>query len=195
MRYTFRILLASLLALTAVAASAEERVYLLRSQEDATLTKPTCAPNEAIVLAAYIYAPRTTHKGYVWRDTPGKPVGTAVACGKLLSYLPFDPAVQNTFRITFTMRDATVSAAGLCTLESLTFPVAGLPAPLMLAGCSLKVVADPAQGILNGQATSASVFTPVPLPGYHTGSYWTVQLYVDDTFGPKHPGCDRDEDE
>jgi hypothetical protein len=190
MRHSFRILLASIVALTAVTASAEERVYLLRSQEDASLAKPACAPNEAIVLAAYLYAPRTTRSGYVWEDT-GRPIGTAVACGELNSYKPFDPAVQNAFRITFTIHDAVITASGVCTLESLSFPIAPTPAPLMLAGCSLKVLPDAGQGIVNGQATSSSVFTPVPIPGYHTGSFWTVSLYVDDTFGDTHPRCEK----
>jgi hypothetical protein len=194
MNSSIRILFASILALTAAAAYAEERVYLLRSQEDATMTKPACASDEAIVLAAKLYAPRSTRTGYVFKDT-GRPIGTAVACGKLLSYRPFDPAVQNSFRLTITIRDATITANGVCTLDSLTFPVQGSPGPLMLAGCTLKVNGDAAQGILNGQASSASVFTPIPLAGYHTGSFWTVQLYVDDTFGRKHPRCERDEDE
>lgn len=192
-----RIVLAVFLALAAAPAAAGERVYLLRTQEDASVAAPTCAPGENLKLGALVYAPRSSKRtGYVWRDT-GRPIGSAVACGTIRSYSPFDPEAQNSFSITFSLEDGTVSASGVCTLASLTFPVQGLPAPLMLVGCTLKVAPDAAQGILNGVATSASVFTPVALPGYQTGSYWTVQLYVDDAVFGRHGrghGGERDDD-
>jgi hypothetical protein len=50
----------------------------------------------------------------------------------------------------------------------------------MLVGCALDVTPDPAQGIVRGVATSSSVFTPRELPGYGTGSFWTLHLYLAD---------------
>jgi hypothetical protein len=169
---------AASLVLAAGAARADDRVYLLRTQEHPSVT-PDCPPGDTVRLGALVYAPRTRHHdGQVTRDT-GRPIGTAVGCGKLLTYTPFDPAIQSPFAMRFELPDGTFTARGTCTITSLTFPVPGLPAPLLLVGCALDVDADPAHGVVNGLATSASVFTPSPIPGYATGSYWTLQLYVE----------------
>jgi hypothetical protein len=168
--------LASLLA--AGAARADERVYLLRTQEHPSVV-PDCPVGDTVRLGALVYAPRTRgHDGLVTKDT-GRPIGVAVGCGQLLTYAPFDPEVQSPFAMRFELDDGTFTARGTCTITSLTFPIPGVPAPLLLVGCTLDVDADPALGVVNGVATSASVFTPAPLPGYATGSYWTLQLYLD----------------
>jgi len=188
MHISNRLALALLAVVTALPAAAGERVYLLRTQEDPSVLAE-CPPGDTVKLGALVYAPRSRARdGLVLRDT-GRPIGTAVGCGKLLTYTPFDPAVQSPFAMTFDLHDGIITAKGTCTITSLTFPVPGVPAPLLLVGCALDVNDDPPSGILNGIATSASVFTPVPLPGYQTGSYWTLQLYVTDDFaaGPGRP--------
>ena len=54
-----------------------------------------------------------------------------------------------------------------------------MPVPrLILAGCSLRLVAAP-EPIEGGIATSNSVFNPFRLPGFDTGSYWTIRGYTD----------------
>jgi hypothetical protein len=175
--------LAALAAVAALAlaspARAGEVVYLLRTQEHPSVT-PDCPEGDTVRLGALVYAPRTrAHDGKVMKDA-GRAVGTAVGCGKLLTFSPFDPEVQSPFAMRFDLPDGTFTASGTCTITSLTFPVPGLPAPLLLVGCTLDVDADPALGVVNGVATSASVFTPRPIPGYGTGSFWTLQLYVDE---------------
>ena len=47
----------------------------------------------------------------------------------------------------------------------------------MLAGCALKLVGAP-EGVLGGLVTSASVFNPYSIPGFGTGSVWTLHLYT-----------------
>jgi len=171
-------LLAASLLLAAGAARADERFYLLRTQEDPSVA-PDCPAGDTVRLGALVYAPRTrASDGLVTKDV-GDPIGVAVGCGRLLTYTPFDPAVQSPFAMRFELPDGTYTARGTCTITSLTFPIAGVPAPLLLVGCALDVDADPALRVLNGLATSASVFTPRPLPGYGTGSFWTLQLYVE----------------
>lgn len=172
-----RMIAAAALALLALPALAGERVYLLRTQEDPSVL-PDCPAGDTVRLGALVYAPRSrASDGRVMKDA-GAPIGTAIGCGKLLSYMPFDPEVQSPFAMRFDLDDGTFTAKGTCTITSLTFPIPGVPAPLMLVGCALRVDADPSQGVVNGLATSASVFTPRPLPGYGTGSFWTLQLYT-----------------
>lgn len=172
-----RTLAAAVVALLALPAVAEERFYLLRTQEDPSVFAD-CPAGDTVRLGALVYAPRTrASDGLVMKDA-GRPIGTAIGCGKLLTYTPFDAKVQSPFAMRFDLDDGTFTAKGTCTITSLSFPIPNLPAPLMLVGCTLDVDADPSQRVVNGTATSASVFTPVALPGYGTGSFWTLQLYL-----------------
>ncbi|BDG01082.1 hypothetical protein [Anaeromyxobacter oryzae] len=174
-----RLAVALVLAALSLPAAAGERVYLLRSQEHPDVT-PACPAGDTVRLGAYLYAPRSrASDGLVMKDA-GRPVGTAIGCGKILTYTPFDPKVKSPFSMVFALDDGTFTAQGTCEITSLTFPVPGVPAPLLLVGCALKVNPDAALGVVNGVATSASVFTPVALPGYGTGSFWTLQLYTND---------------
>jgi hypothetical protein len=133
-----------------------------------------------VILGALLYTPRTrAYDGLVVVDA-SEPVGTAVGCGKLLTYTPFDPNVQTPFSMRFDLPEGTLTAQGICTITSLTFPIPSYPAPLLLVGCSLKVNPNASLGVVNGNASSTSVFTPRPLPGFGTGSFWTVQVYTQD---------------
>jgi hypothetical protein len=174
-----RLAVGLLLTALALPAAAGERVYLFRTQEHPSVT-PDCPAGDTVLLGALLYTPRTrASDGLVMKDA-GQPVGTAIGCGKLLTYTPFDPKVQSPFSMRFDFGEGTVTAQGTCTITSLTFPIPNVPAPLLLVGCALKVNPDASLGIVNGVATSASVFTPRPLPGYGTGSFWTLQVYTQD---------------
>ncbi len=167
------------LALAPALPRAEEAVYLLRTLEDPSVPA-NCPAGDTVRLGATMYAPRTrAHDGLVMVD-PGKAVGIAIGCGKLLTYTPFDPSVQSPFAMRFDLPDRTVTASGTCTITNLAFPIAGVPLPMLLVGCTLNVDADPTQGVVRGIATSSSVFTPKAIPGYGTGSYWTLHLYLAD---------------
>lgn len=160
-------------------ARAEEVVYQLRSQEDESVY-PDCPAGDNVRLGALLYAPRTRESdGLVMKDVV-QPIGTAVGCGKLLTFTPFDPAVQSPFAMRFELPGRTFTASGTCTITSLSFPVPGLPIPLLLVGCTLNVNPDPTQRIVRGTAVSTSVFLPGPIPGYGTGSFWTTHLYLAD---------------
>jgi hypothetical protein len=60
---------------------------------------------------------------------------------------------------------------GACVLTSNTVPAPGV----LLAGCTLPLYAGP--GVLGGLATSNSVFNPFDVPGFRTGSIWTVRVF------------------
>jgi hypothetical protein len=61
---------------------------------------------------------------------------------------------------------------GSCPIASNDVPVAGI----VLTSCNLVIVSGP-PGTIGGLATSASVFNPRRIPGYSTGSYWTLRIY------------------
>ena len=168
-------LLAALL--TPALARAEEAVYLLRTLEDQSVATD-CPAGDNVRLGALLYAPRTRESdGLVMKDVV-QPIGTAVGCGKLLTYTPFDPQVQSPFSMRFDLPSGTITASGTCTITNLSFPIVGVPAPLLLVGCTLNVDPDPASGVVRGEATSSSVFVVRPLPGLGTGSFWTLHLYL-----------------
>lgn len=167
------------LVLAPAASRAGEELFLLRTQEDPSVAA-VCPPGDTVRLGALVYAPRTrASDALVTKDATG-PIGTAVGCGRLLTYTPFDPEAQSPFSMRFELPSGVVTAAGTCTIASLSFPVPGVPAPLLLVGCTLAVDPVPSRGVLRGVATSSSVFTPRALPGYETGSFWTVHLYTTD---------------
>lgn len=167
------------LVLSPTLPRAEEQVLQLRSLEDPAVPAD-CPAGDTVRLGATLHAPRTRARDGMVMVDPGPEIGTAIGCGKLLTYTAFDPAVQSPFAMRFELGDRTVTAKGTCTITSLSFPIAGVPAPLLLVGCALDVNPDPALGIVRGTATSSSVFTPRALPGYGTGSFWTVHLYLAD---------------
>ena len=63
---------------------------------------------------------------------------------------------------------------GTCEVASNTVPVPGI----ILTSCNLRILSGPA-GTIGGLATSASVFNPLKLPGYSTGSFWTLRVYYE----------------
>lgn len=98
-------------------------------------------------------------------------IGTATACARITDPT-FPPGLKQDFYVHFQMPEGTVRAVGGCTLVSNDVPARGL----VLAGCHLRVIGAPA-GVVGGSATSLSVFNPRGLPGFGTGSEWTLQLY------------------
>lgn len=98
-------------------------------------------------------------------------IGRATACARITDPT-FPPGLPQLFYVRFDMPEGTFTARGACTLVSNDVPEPGL----VLAGCHLRVVDAPpfARG---GVITSLSVFNPRGLPGYNTGSEWTLQWY------------------
>jgi len=117
------------------------------------------------------------------REDLGRPMGTAVGCGVMTSLAPYNFTAPAPFSMAFDLgkgrRNLTVSASGYCLVADQSFPIPGTPAPLLLVGCTLTVDPDPSQGIVRGTATSSSVFLPVAIPGFQTGSVWTLHLYTE----------------
>jgi len=159
------------LASTATLAMADDTVYLFRTQENATV-KTNCLPDQKIVLGAYVYAPRSRPvDGKVVREF-GEPVGTVVGCGAMTSVAVGATA---SFTMDFDLEGRKIFAAGKCDVTQWIF-TDGSTKPLLMVGCSLAVEPTAAEPTLSGIATSASVFNLFKVPGYETGSYWTLHL-------------------
>ncbi|MBJ6766092.1 hypothetical protein JGU66_35510 [Myxococcaceae bacterium JPH2] len=174
-------------------AATEEGVYQFRTEEDPA-TPPdasvcAAAPFVANVkLGASVYIP--LHQ--VW---DGKVVftgrlraGTATACVRLTDFT-FPPGQQVPFYARFNLPEGPFTASGTCTLVSNDVPQAGL----VLAGCALKLVEAP-PGFVGGTISSTSVFNPFHLPGFATGSYYTLYAYRQGRAvawsGGNHPSID-----
>jgi hypothetical protein len=173
---TGAVVVLSLLALSQVAWAEGEVVYQFRTEEDPT-TPPdpsvcAAAPFVANVkLGASVYVPlHRPRDGKVVSDGPWR-VGTATACVRLTDF-SFPPGQQVPFYARFNLPAGSFTASGTCTLVSNDVPQAGL----VLAGCALKLV-DVPRGYVGGTVSSTSVFNPLHLPGYETGSYYTLYAY------------------
>ncbi|GHH01544.1 hypothetical protein [Comamonas sp. JC664] len=159
-------------------AGASEVVMQFRTQEDASVQAEAAvcaaAPFAANVkLGASVYVPqhqpgdgRVVYPG-------GKRVGTATACIQVTD--PAFPAGQQlNVYMRYNLPEGGFTARGTCTVVSNDVPAAGL----VLAGCAMKLVEVP-KGFVGGTVSSTSVFNPRKLPGYATGSYYTLYAYRD----------------
>ncbi|MDC0711127.1 hypothetical protein POL68_21845 [Stigmatella sp. ncwal1] len=154
---------------------AGEVVYQFRSQEDPqAVDAKGCdrAPFRANVrLPASLYAVRTEadNARLVREDTAR--VGTALACVRIEDPT-FAEGSQAEFYVRFDLPEGRFTALGRCTMVSNTVPRTGV----VLAHCGLRLTEFPA-AYVGGFATSASVFNPQRLPGFNTGSLWTLRVF------------------
>ncbi|XXF77985.1 hypothetical protein P2318_33805 [Myxococcaceae bacterium GXIMD 01537] len=164
------------------AAWGAEAVYRFRTQEEGGPAGDpdfcAAAPfTSNLRLDAGVYVPsKPTRDGRVRREGEVR-VGTATACARLTD-LTFPPGGTVDFYVRFVLPAGAFTARGACTLVSNDVPSKGL----VLAGCALKVVSAP-PGVAGGVVASTSVFNPGKLPGYATGSQWTLHVYESDRPG------------
>lgn len=175
MRTTTLAALTAALLLAPGLARAAATVVQVRSEED-----PASPPDPAVCAAApfhvnlrlggslYTYETRAndgtevggTHK-----------VGRATACAQLTNFT-FPAGLQQNFYARFELPQGVFTALGTCTFISNDVPKRGL----VMAGCNLRLVGVP-DDYVGGAVTSLSTFNPFRLPGFKTGSYYTLQLY------------------
>lgn len=172
-------LLAALVALVPALALAGERTLVVKTYDDARFpaNMETClaagySPLN-VILGASVWSLQTKVPSGEVKHEAQKFLGTATGCGQLTSPMPF--AAGQLFLIRFDLADGTYVASGTCDIVSGTVPTAGI----MLAGCALRLTSAP-EGVIGGIAASASVFNPAGIPGFGTGSVWTLHLYTQD---------------
>jgi hypothetical protein len=154
------------------------RLYQFRTVEDPEVSGANvfCTAQSAgftpnVFLNASVYAEHVRASDALVVADRTDPVGTALACAQITDFT-FPPGKQQNFYALVTRPPGDFTAKGTCTLISNNVP----EARLILAGCTLSIVQAP-EGLVGGAATSLSVFNPFRLPGYSTGSRWTLQLY------------------
>ena len=170
------LVLATLVALTPAVTRADETVIQFRSVEDpgGVPDVSVCAdapfvPN--VITAAKLLAVKTRASDGKVVGRGKKVIGSGTGCLRVTD-VTFPPFTSGPIYGDFTIGDLTVRIDGVCTVSTNAVPLAGV----VLAGCSTTIVEAPA-GIAGGSATSNSVFNPFRLPGFSTGSFWTVRLY------------------
>lgn len=168
--------LAVMVILSGSAAFARERVIQVQTVEDARVVvgDDICAeapfiPN--VRLGAYTWSFQTRASDGSIVNSMINNVGTAKACVRITDF-GFTPFSTAQFYIRFTFGQEAYAGLGVCTVTSNNVPELGL----VLAGCSLSLK-DRASEADVGSAVSSSVFNPFRLPGYETGSYWTLKIY------------------
>ena len=164
--------------LLAIESEPGTRLYQFRTVEDpevsganvfCTAASAGFTPNVFLNASVYVEHVRASDAMIVAERTD--PIGTALACAQITDF-SFPPGLQQNFYALFKLPSGDFTAKGTCTLISNNVP----EARLILAGCTLRVVEAP-EGVVGGAATSLSVFNPFRLPGYSTGSRWTIQVY------------------
>jgi hypothetical protein len=165
---------------------AGEVTYQFRTREDPKAAEPNLcqdAPFQANVkLQGLVSVPEKDARGKL---KPGeqKGVGTAHACS-LITDRAFSEGSQADMYASFELPEGHFAAVGKCTAVSNAVPRPGV----VLVGCALKLTEFP-KAYAGGFATSASIFNPRGLPGYDTGSLWTLRLFEPEPVAVAAPGA------
>jgi hypothetical protein len=159
--------------LPVMAQDVEKTVIVFTSMNDPNIPPDldACYPENSgfvpnVVLGASLWAFQTRSKDGVMVKEKVRQIGTATACMRLtdteaLNYLEFE------------IGDLFIAARGAC-LSTYDAILEGGP---MFATCGLSVLPEHStEGIKWGQASNNSTFAPFPIPGFETGSLWTIQL-------------------
>ncbi len=152
------------------------QVLRFRSEED-----PSVTPDPAVCAAAgftsnvrfgaVLYSEASNGQEGRIVNRSARRIGTATACARITDPR-FPPDLRQEFYVRFDLPEGPITAKGGCTLVSNDVPTAGL----VLAGCHLRVTEAPSW-YRGGAVASLSVFNPRKIPGYLTGSDYTLQLY------------------
>ena len=165
----------ALTLLTPAVSFAQARVLQFRSVEDPSPPDPAIcdiAPFKANVrIRGTLFTYETRKRTGEVKADDERAIGKATACVQLTNFA-FPPGLEQNFFLQLTLPDGVYTASGTCTVISNKVPEAGL----VLAGCNLAITSAP-KGVIGGAVASVSTFNPFRLPGFATGSFWTVQLY------------------
>lgn len=174
-------------ALTAAPALASDEILIaFQSINDPDVTPdPTVCPRSGFPadgdfviseFGASLFAQRTHPQTGLIRTEARRQIGTATACVSLdLQNLDFVPGDQIPIFGEFTLYGIPFELDGTCTVASNDIPVAGL----FLTACAMATTTPPA-GIAGASAASNSVFNVNQIPGFDTGSFWTLRIFLDD---------------
>lgn len=164
---------------------AGEVVYTFQTEEDpksvrSDLSPCQVAPFQANVKAAGLVSVPRLHAAEGRVELAEKhSVGSALACLRITDRT-FTEGSQADIYASFELPEGHFVASGRCTVVSNAVPREGV----VLATCALKLTEFP-KGYAGGFATSASLFNPLGVPGYSTGSMWTLRVFEPDPARPQ----------
>ncbi len=173
-------------------AAADQTVVQIRTQEDPSV------PYDATLCGGAPFSTNIHFEGTAWTFSTRKSDGTVVndsvakrgaarACAQITNF-SFSAFSTVAFLTRFDLPQGTFTGLGLCTVISNRTPKPGL----ITAACALQLISFPS-GFLGGTATSISIFNPFNLPGFATGSYWTLTLFTPSSTPPVgDDGDDKD---
>lgn len=153
----------------------ETATYIMRSIEDPSVVPDLTVCDAAsfvstAILPASFYAVQTrASDGQIVNGSVRK-IGQGTACARItsLGVGAVAPIIGS-----FEIGDQEFIGEGACVVSSNSVPTGGL----IMVGCTIPLSAGP--GVLGGVATSNSIFNPFGLPGFDTGSIWTVRVFTD----------------
>jgi hypothetical protein len=154
-----------------------ERAYVFRTLQDPSIDPipPDRCPGGPGTLFnangyAYSIATRASD-GMVVQEHP-KRVGVVRSCTRITSIAEGATAPGY---VEIQIGGDTYTGSGVVRTTSVDVPKAGV----VLAGSAVRLQTGP-DGFVGGIATSASVVLLGPVPGFHTGSFWTLRVYSSD---------------
>jgi hypothetical protein len=179
MRHLVAVMLAAAALLSPARVRAEEVLIQFRSLEDPTGTPDLSVCADApfaanVVAAAKLFAVHTRAADGAVVSKGEVEIGSGTGCFRVTD-LTFPPFTSLPFYGEFTIDGRTMRIDGQCTTTTNDVPLRGV----ILVGCATAIVRAPA-GFVGGLAVSNSVFNPFRLPGFGTGSLWTVRLYSEE---------------
>jgi hypothetical protein len=151
----------------------KEHTYVIRTLEDPSISPipdSDCPSGPGTLFKAngYAYAIATrASDGMVVQDHVRR-VGIVRTCSRVTA-IAEGATAPSTARIDLGGHTYTASGAGRVTSV-------GVPNGAVLLGSALRLNTGP-DGFLGGNVTSAGLVLLGPVPGFHTGSFWTLRVY------------------
>jgi hypothetical protein len=171
----------------------EERIYVFKTLDDPDVQYDPAVLERApwwnpawdaenpppfiVPLGASVWMFATNGDGKVVKDTVRR-IGTGTAVGLINdpTFTPYGTLAPFYFEMPIKQHghqpDLTIAANGYAIVTSKNAPELGI----IMLGINMTIIPDAAQGILGGSASSNSIYNLMGLPGYQTGSYWTVRI-------------------
>lgn len=151
-----------------------ERAYVVRTIEDPSIdpippTRCPSGPGTLFNANGYAYSIATRASDGMVVQVHPKRVGVIRTCSRVTSIA--EGATAPSYA-EIEIGGDTYTASGVVRATSVGVPQAGV----VLAGSALRLQTGP-DGFVGGIATSASVVLLGPVPGFHTGSFWTLRVY------------------
>jgi hypothetical protein len=134
---------------------------------------PADPPPGVLTFGSSLYSSQVRASDGVMVNSAVKKIGTATAVAIITdpTFAPFEAEVPMYFELD--AGSLRIAGNGECETTQNALSEGG---PVFL-GCYMEVIPEySTPGIRWGQASSITNFAPIPIPGFHTSSYWSVHI-------------------